>query len=308
MIVLLTGAGASVPFGYPTTTQFFDGFTPSGRRKETFNYLRNFLRGEVFDVEIALEILDASREFMDSRAGQFLAQRFEPNWRDDVLDLCAALKSRCFEKYGADCGLDAVETVMGPLLEACAWRTQLVSLYTTNYDPIPDRVLEVAAKRGVRSYDGFQHPVSRWDASGYEAIDEGLRLYRLHGSMSWVRGADGRVTNTRDYSAREGGGNHLLIYPGYKGNPQLEETPMSEAHTALRDDIMRCTTMVSVGFAHRDPHLQSILDECCSARPDLRLIVLNPQLPAQLPDCVVEHIAAPLGDPSAITRLAAALA
>jgi len=75
---LLTGAGASVPFGFPTTTQFFDhGGKPwSIAPPQLFEIVKRHLgtSSKPTDVEDVLGLLDPAAEFFKGESGRFIAR------------------------------------------------------------------------------------------------------------------------------------------------------------------------------------------------------------------------------------------
>lgn len=79
--------------------------------------------------------------------------------------------------------------------------------------------------------------------------------------MSWVI-RNGNIVNTRDYAQRRGKVEHLLIFPGYKGNPEKggQET-FSYPHKSLRDELKEAQHFIVIGFVFRDAHINSILRE-----------------------------------------------
>ncbi|RJQ52854.1 MAG: hypothetical protein C4521_09405 [Actinobacteria bacterium] len=152
-----------------------------------------------------------------------------------------------------------VEQLYGSLLEKLGWGEKHLTLFTTNYDPIPDEIMKVAKRTGLGCCDGFKD-MGEWDASLYGG-DAGIDIYRLHGSMSWVK-RNGEIINTRDYSLRRGSTEHLLIYPGYKGNPEEGgEEAFALPHRMLRKSLLTADRLVGIGCSFRDPHINRILHD-----------------------------------------------
>ena len=108
----------------------------------------------------------------------------------------------------------------------------------------------------------------------------GLAIYRLHGSMSWIENGD-RIVNTRDYSLRaRGHAGHLIIYPGFKGNPERDgHSAFRFAHTTLRGELGETSVVLVIGFSFRDPHINDIFRDALKTNQNLRVVVWNPQWP-----------------------------
>jgi hypothetical protein len=132
--------------------------------------------------------------------------------------------------------------------------------------------------------------------------------------MSWVEN-DGKIRNTRDYSPRASGyAEHLIIYPGFKGNPEQDgHSAFRFAHAALRNDLGETSTVLMIGFSFRDPHLNDIFREALKTNQKLLMVIWNPiwpegpdvgldELKQEYGDRIV-HINAKFGDEDALSQL-----
>lgn len=280
-ITILTGAGASRALNYPTTIEFFDHFSDNekNQHKGILDKLRQQLGTSQLDVEDVLFILDPIENIAKTPSGQFLAGGITNGWLTLISNFSKACQNKCFSLYGRSPDEDKVEEYYIPLLEACDWVDKKISIYTTNYDPVTDTLMDIAEERLVESTDGFSK-FGNWNPKEYAQSKKGLSVYRLHGSMSWVRN-NGKIKNTRDYSIRQGDDTkHLLIYPGYKGDPENDvEEAYSHPHKALRLELNKSKIFIAIGFAFRDNHINSILKDAMENNPDLKLIIINPEFP-----------------------------
>jgi hypothetical protein len=291
-VVVVTGAGASKPLGYPTTIEFFANAEAVPQQfKDIYEGIRQKLgvKRQVVDVEDLLRILQASDEFLRTEAGKFLGPMLQKNWARLVPDFTRNVRDRCFELYGRRPDSSRVRDLYMPVLDICGWKQHAVDLFTANYDPVTDDLLEIASGLGLRAYDGFGD-LARWDPERYEWSEPGLRVFRLHGSMSWVRDGD-RILNTRDYNLRRNPSHrHLLIYPGFKGDPELDE--MDEvfrfAHRRLRSALKSATVLLAIGFSFRDDAINRILTGALIENPQLTVVILNPQLPPGSGDVIAK--------------------
>lgn len=262
--------------GYPTTTEFFPDGDPA-LNAEILRLLAERL-GEPIDVERALAILDPIVEFRTTLPGQFLHHKRGSNWWEEIETFTLYAQERCFKLYGVIPELESVREVYGPLLSLLNPTSQAVSIYTANYDPVTDAIMEIAELDGVRCFDGFSRS-GWWLPKSYGARGVGIDIYRLHGSMSWILHND-RVKNTRDYSLRRGETDHLLIYPGYKGDPMKEaQEPYRFAHQAFRSELMATDVLIAIGFSFRDEHINSAVADSLQGNGNLRIIVVNPEFP-----------------------------
>ena len=311
---VLTGAGASCPLGYPTTIEFFpsDG---GGPNLEILQLLKQEA-GDPLDVEEALAILQPIIDFGETRAGRFLKLKRPGDWWEQIESFTTYTRDRCFELYGADADTARVGELYEPLLQVVGASEQRVALFTTNYDPVTDELLSLAQSLRLPSYDGFDR-TGWWHPSDYGASDAGLDVYRLHGSMSWVMQGN-RIKNTRDYSLRRGKTEHLLIYPGFKGNPGNEAHDVyAYAHNALRDHLLASKVLIAIGFSFRDEHINRAVAHAFKKNDSLRLVVVNPEWPKGLQSVLggpseglgdrVVHERGRFGEPAVIKAMRAAL-
>jgi hypothetical protein len=281
VITLFTGAGASKALGYPITTEFFSvGMGKTLQRNNVYQQVHGFLKKNVVDVEDALRLLYPYVDLMSTPTGQLLSPHVASTWIGEIPDFVKTTNELCFDHYGRIPAEEDVKKYYLPVLEYCSWADQKVSLFTTNYDPVTDVLIELAEAREIPSHDGFNR-FGSWDSGGYARVRaKGLAVHRLHGSMSWIE-KDGRIRNTRDYSKRAPGyAEHLIIYPGFKGNPESDgHAAFRFAHTALRKELAESSAVVAIGFSFRDPHLNDILRDTLRTNDKLKLVVWNPIWP-----------------------------
>ncbi len=273
---LLTGAGASRPLGYPTTIEFFPS-DAGGPSSEILQLLKQEA-GNPLDVEEALAILQPIIDFSETRAGHFLKLKRPGDWWEQIESFTTYTRERCFELYGTQPDPAQVRELYEPLLRTVSADKQPVALFTTNYDPVTDELMGLAQLLRFPTYDGFDR-TGWWHPSGYGASESGLDIYRLHGSMSWVMQGN-RIKNTRDYSLRRGKTEHLLIYPGYKGDPASGAHDVyAYAHKAFRDTLLASDVLIAIGFSFRDEHINQAVANALKKNDKLRLVILNPEWP-----------------------------
>jgi len=314
-VTILTGAGASRPLGYPTTTEFFPEPGGAAPNAAVLAALTKQL-GDPVDVEKALAILDPIVEFRTTPSGRFLHSRRGTNWWEEIEAFTTWTQERCFELYGVLPELEQVRELYSPLLDLLDPSTQTVSLFTANYDPVTDFIIEIGEAQDIRCFDGFGQ-AGWWQPSTYGQGRTGLDIFRLHGSMSWVL-QGGRVKNTRDYSLRRGKTSHLVIYPGYKGDPMDDPQEVYRfAHDALCRDLLTTNVLIAVGFSFRDEHITKAVTDAFRQNSDLRLVIVNPEWPAGIQSILdgskksrterVVHVEHKFGTEEAVAQLASVL-
>lgn len=297
-IAILTGAGASFPFGYPTTYHFFKNqeFLDSNNL-QIINSLKSHLKvnGDI-DLETVLRTLEPVSKFLENEPGNFIKNRLNNGWGNQFPKLIELLNRRCFNYYGKDPDRELVKEKYIELFDTFELKfgeSNLYEFFTTNYDPIQDILIEIMEESEIKVEDGFNNR-GKWD-NRFLTNSPGFNFYRLHGSLSWIE-KNGSVINTRDYSARDVGFNvkNILIYPGYKGNPSenKESKIYKSLHDRFKKVLDKAEILVVIGFSFRDPYLTSIIKDV--KNKTLKMIYINPKEPIG-PEVTLNEIKSVLG-------------
>ena len=279
-VVIFTGAGASVPLGYPTTQEFFESDAICGPWKPPdenfFKKIQQKIPRNVLDVEDFTSLLDPIQKFVGTSSGSFLASYLKgnniPDWVTQTNDLANAINARSFAIFGRRPKELDVKDLYYPLLQKLDWETRNVFLFTTNYDLSTDVLIELAHNDEYAAYDGWDR-FGNLDHAGYKNVDHGLSVYKLHGSFNWVQ-VDGVIKNTRHVTRTTA--EHLYIPYGFKENPENMHEVYKLPHIRLREVLGDAKYLIVIGFAFRDPHLNKIFIETLSQNNELRLISVNP--------------------------------
>jgi len=277
-IVLLTGAGASKPLGFSTTTECFSDEPNEINR--TYKEIAQWLGKSSPDVEEVLQFLQPIDDFLGTNPGRFVGRRLSDDWGRRVPAFTEHVRRKCFHHYGKRPDEKAVRQLYEELLELSGWRRYAIDLFTANYDPVTDVLLDIAKEQGLRAYDGFGL-FARWEPDLFDWSEPGIKVFRLHGSMSWIRDGN-RIFNSRDYNLRESGPQkHLLIYPGFKGDPERDhlDEVFQFTQMKLRTALKSSSALVAIGYSFRDQAINDAIREAMDANSGLRILVLNPQWP-----------------------------
>ncbi|MCY4438343.1 MAG: SIR2 family protein [Chloroflexi bacterium] len=182
-----------------------------------------------------------------------------------------------YELYAARPNHEALETWVN-LLQFLHRHDLHTEVFTTNYDLVlEDAILAGGLSESIgtgRVTDGVNSTIDldKWHSTSEEIVPTfsgpGL-LTKLHGSVDWQRGSDGRIIvgSSRFTGEHQ---NHILIYPGFKGEPQDE--PFSSFHNRLRLVAERATAAIFIGYAFRDEFINEVLSDI---RPKITKFVIN---------------------------------
>jgi hypothetical protein len=315
-VILFAGGGASAPLGYPTTTTFF-GSPPinPGWDNEMWRLFSDLFVGEegvlggdgVVDVERVLQFLDNSTTFFDGHAGAFVKKYAGAPWLPPLNHLRQLITGRYFSLYGKPAPLDDVTRIYMPLLDVLGFSNHPVSLFTTNFDPVPDSLMGLASASGLASYDGFDGSLY-WDPDGYDHLDQGLAIYRLHGALSWIREGH-RIKNTRIYDeVPRSLIDYLFLYPGFESKFEDEASKVfAFLQAALSLSLAQARLVLIIGYSFKNPSLNDVFKASMQKNKQLHLFLVMPRIPATPGDGIesllstfqsrVKHFSTHFGDP-----------
>jgi len=319
-VLLFAGAGASKavsPDKYPTTIEFFKGLPRDVREDTLFRQVEDFLRQEVGDDAIDIELVLWRLEELRIFCRQVTDKGKIPGWilandklasvvtgrktnASEVIEVCreslgrlnqlvGKIDKRVYDLYGKLPDSNELEGTWVPLLEGIDALGVTVEIVTTNYD----MVLEAAL-------DQNQVVDIGWRGSVMRALDAGLwmggraerkrgLLTKLHGSVNWRR-KDDRILVSDPYFKGDHK-DHVIIYPGFKGRP--EDGTFLSFHNHFSAALDRSRVALFVGFAFRDSYINEICER--GRRHKLRVGIINPESNIDFPfqDTDVRHWESP---------------
>lgn len=180
--------------------------------------------------------------------------------------------------------LDIASADLSPMSHLAAWAARAdyrhpVEIFTVNYDLLLETALE---GHGVPYFDGFvgnlqarfrtdlvEAPVG--DPGGYVA-SRFVRLWKLHGSVNWIRSDDDQIVRTgqpaKDLPA--------AIYPSDAKYEESRRVPFLVLQDRLRRALHQPETIVLVsGFSFADDHLNEMLFDAAIRRERSEFVVFS---------------------------------
>lgn len=160
-------------------------------------------------------------------------------------------------------------------------RDPRLKVFTTNYDltfetaasELGMMVVDGLSYTGVRRFDGkyFNYDVVHRDENEHEFIDGVFNLFKLHGSVSWIR-KNGQIYENQNPSAT----NACLIYPAKGKYQQAFIQPHLELLSRLLDFLRKKNSCLIIsGFGFNDDHLSEPIYSAIKSNPSMRLIVVD---------------------------------
>lgn len=271
-LVVLAGSGCSQSAGGPSMQDLWNGAVGAvpDSATRTAKLVNHDLKDQ--NIEAFLSRAEAFLQVMpDPVVSEFLNSS-----KQVILDKCSAfLDPKRLETH---------KTFLHRLSRRRV-RDHRLRVFTTNYDLCFEHA---AAELGGVALDGFSFTAPRrYDPRffGYDIIRrprgnddlghylEGVfLLYKLHGSVNWARGQEGRISEKDKPAPAEA----CLIYPAtgkYQQSfvqPHLES--MAQYLAAVREPN---TCLLAVGVGFNDDHLAEPLLAAVKSNPHLRLIIAD---------------------------------
>ena len=295
-VLLFMGAGAGVPLGLPTSTQFVHD-VEAGAQPIT-NHVRTYLGTQADDIEWVLSALEEFKSQTDFTEhllphlvggvanSDVITKQLLKNlatFRRQAAQELVRLKKRIFARLNEFKPEDAVRLHIGLLqwvfrqFEPCA-----VSVMTTNYDLTFEVAVENAgnelANLGIEDVDyGFSMKFGRpiYDAqrdSGWQQST--LEFLKLHGSLDWHRDSQEQCSRSMSSTVPDDPDQMPILYPGFKGVAAVE--PFVSLHGRLNKRLVEADVAVVIGFAFRDAYINALFDNVLRLRSDLRVLYFNP--------------------------------
>jgi hypothetical protein len=156
-----------------------------------------------------------------------------------------------------------------------------IPIFTTNFD----NGFEQFCRREVVGYcDGYDHTAwggMRFNHVSYgdESYQTSFKLYKLHGTVRYVRNADGNLDEiTRlpaDGSITANGrpASPDLVYAG--SYQYTSNSPQLELLYLMKEKLMLTNRIIVVGYSFNDPHILTVFRDVLSAR-DTKLVICSP--------------------------------
>lgn len=282
-IVLFFGAGASVEAGVPTTFDFVKEFKESleENQKEIVNQIEDELKqwlqkktkNTSVDVELLMETFDKliRRDdepllvFYEARKAELekilRKEKLLDKLKNYVKKRAKVPKEKC--RY--------LDPFRGFIQEY-----KNLDIFSVNYDICIEQFCNLHKK----SYrDGFE---VEWNPKVFEDPDIDIRLYKLHGSITWYRTRGGGFVKSMIESENEDvrlitgeKAEALMLYPMRKWE---YAEPLLENLLKLKNKLQSpdCQYVIVVGYSFRDDYIRDIFWDSANKNKQLTLVLIDP--------------------------------
>ncbi|MTI73904.1 MAG: hypothetical protein FH747_09650 [Stenotrophomonas sp.] len=166
-----------------------------------------------------------------------------------------------------------------------------VSVITTNYDTLLELFCDLAELPLDTGFSGFRHRRPRIGSMfatqysrhvgtpvrGTQAIEhracKTVRLYKPHGSITWLKTPTGVVESLNDV----GNASRAIVVPGPSKYQDALVSPVFDAmRTEMNRLIATAPAMFCMGFGFNDEHLQTVLKERIAKRMPAIIVTRDP--------------------------------
>lgn len=300
-LILFLGAGASAPLGKKTTVEFLKWLlvqmpTMAELILAAERYIQPSEEVGGLDVEAVLDFLDGvvrAGRLLDKLGGdERLVSTFKRSVLTDIVKvseyekLFNEIKDLVVEHYSEVDGEKAFD-LYRPLLELAT--SQPLPVFTTNYDLALEKAYESTS---TPSYDLSSAPFSlidgftrqrvvtpTWSRSvydDYEPTGADVILFKLHGSVDWVRTPSGVIQRVESQKRDPGGMTTEIAYPS-RLKMEIHEEPYRTNYDYLLACLLHAKVCAVIGFSFRDQEIVEELRQAIQLNKKLRLLIIDPK-------------------------------
>ncbi len=256
---LFLGAGASVYYGYPTTKALKEKLLKHYPSHDN-GIEHKLLKSEyLYDIEYVLDLLIKFDQFfniehINNFFGNMEIRSIDPSniatLHRRINKMKLFIERSIFENYGWNNKYhDDVKNMFGVLYNKI--NNKNLHIFTTNYDRAIEKFCE---KNGIECCDGFDATdvgKNIYKNNFKPKSNNYLRLYKLHGSLSW-RKDDNEIMYVDVDEMGKNNNRNLLIYPTLSPKEEEENYPYRDYVDEFKKFTSKNNICVVIGFSFRD--------------------------------------------------------
>jgi SIR2-like protein len=285
--MLFLGAGASVRAGISEMGMLYRDYKSwlqSNSKTEEFKIvdeietiLKSWIKEKEIDIQIDIELLLETIERLENVDKDFVTAFYKnmefvlPEEFKKTRSLSKGLK----EYIRIKCFVPEENTdYLDPMLNLLSPQTTL-NIFSTNYD---NTVEQFCDRWDIRYVDGFDS--TGWNPKIFKESSAGIRLYKIHGSITWWRTDEGdykslplkdptgMITLSSGRSAVP-----FIVYPGRK----LEYSePVFDILFEFREQLKTAKYIIIVGYSLRDYHIRVLFQYAAQKNRNIITILISP--------------------------------
>jgi hypothetical protein len=302
------GAGASAPFGIPTMKQFVLDFEEKLKQKGTvkerniYAQIKSSLEERLHDsvdLEGVFTVIDGIINCCPDRLGLlsiYLASKIRQPTESEV-KTCRHLKQifhsfvreKCLipdssfgkisQVYSDFFNRLCVESDTQNVLYLSRGKYRYCAnwgMFTTNYDTCLEHYWRQVARVNLNTATKAREETRTWILDPELITVQGLSLFKLHGSISWLLESDGTITEEQALMGRQLLGRHfigeMMVYPIQQKELYLE--PYISMFKQLNRQLRLKPVWIVIGYSFNDPVIQEIFVR--NSSEDKRIVLVHP--------------------------------
>lgn len=296
-IVLFLGAGASMPYELPTTEKLLTLLRESYSDRPILHSLLQC--GEFIDIEYVLQAMKDMLRFHQTGGDTYYRWQGEQGhmliptqvgqqytytqFIEQLPDTYRYLQGEVFDNYVLDVARYAprLNAILMPILKFLRSHSTKITVFTTNYD----RVIEEFTQQQPEQFtliDGFRSELNQnfvFDPSIFEHNELESKcpifLYKLHGSLNWFKGVDGKIQRMPVDSKLPPPNKNLLIYPTRSPKDDSNVEPYITLFKKFKTNMENADVLIAIGSSFRDKAIADKISEQFVNRKK-QIIILSP--------------------------------
>ena len=239
-MILLIGAGASKPFGIPTTKEMAEDFLSSDISKP----LRQ-------DLEHCKDIED-------------IIKYLSKNGNASLESAYGYIRHKCsvYQKGKPN-------QIYEPILKLS--KSLPLNIFTTNYDTV---IEDTCDGLDFKYDDGFVNSKYFLKFDQHSFFRSKIRIFKMHGSVTWYRKEPDQTIFKFPYSLDQTDINELMIYP--TKDKDIYTYPYYLFQFYFSSLLNTAEELISIGHSFSDPHILAAVKATLATRNNFRLLIVNP--------------------------------
>jgi len=292
-IVVLTGAGASIPVGIPgmagMAKEFRQGLSNNSEIYEGYEIIRDLKISE--DIEDILQIVNFLVEFPKHTVNAFVENCIAPRGgegnlssyrdrRDSDVQKISKLREELLRYITTKClryNRKKAKIIYQKLVKKLAEND--IPVYTTNYDAVFNHAAHLNNIPVIDNFVADKFGREYWDTSLNAFYNEGFKLIKIHGSIQWHATKDGRIEKISQPATVNQEGEELqqlLIFPTrFKDIYTQNYFPLYSSFTRT---LGQSKLLIVIGHSLRDEYLLAAIRDRLRDK-NFRLVVIAPDFP-----------------------------
>lgn len=309
-VVIFLGAGASIPLGYPGTTDVVEEFRldlskrPRQNRREIrrLGKIRRVLEanGLQLDSESLYSCLQGltnpSTHLVEAGPFSVLMTKTQPIASIHTDDVIKSLKSK-FERFMLSKYylltpamkvriIEVYNRLLSRLAGSRNWRNQgpnwdntVFEIFTTNYDLSMETYANLAGLDLVRGIRADLNGYVIFTPEEYKSPSPQIKLYKLHGSIDYSALRNGRIKLDISHYPGEGSGDEevlrkIMVYGITK---DLTAEPYFDLLSMMKNSLKKSKRWFVVGYSFRDQWIRNIFSDVIrSDRESKEIVYIDP--------------------------------